>query len=184
MSALQILVSSSKRCQRLPSLKQRLQAEQTPFLPPFFSPPQVSLFCWASTAITPSGNQEVLPNPMERKYSTGSSLLISSPSMTLTHLPFSIALLAVALPLTFPLLPPLWPFLAHGRCFRTWVLTTYQFYYLSLFLRSFAPTSVPLPSTFRKFAEMTLSFTLTLTVLLQRNTRLFLLLLLSLSLWY
>ena len=50
-----------------------------------------------------------------------------------------------------------------GRCFRTWVLTTYQFFYLSLSVRSFAPTSVPLPSIFRKLAGMTLPPTLTLT---------------------
>ena len=63
--------------------------------------------------------------------------------------------------------PALLLFLAPGRCFRTRVLTTYQIFYLSLPLRSFAPTSVPLPST--------------LTVLLQRNTRLFLFPLLLLS---
>ena len=51
-------------------------------------------------------------------------------------------------------------------------------------LRSFAPMSVPLPSTFRKLAGMTLPCTLTLTVLLQRNTHLFLLPLLSLPLWH
>ena len=51
---------------------------------------------------------------------------------------------------------------------------------------SFAPTTVPLPSIFRKLAGMTLPPTLTLTVHLQRNTRLFLfpLLLLSLPLWH
>ena len=72
--------------------------------------------------------------------------------------------------------------LAPGRCFRTWVLTTYQFFYPSLSLRSFAPTSDPLPSTFEKLAGMTLPP----TVILQRNTRLFLfpLLLLFLSLWH
>ena len=104
----------------------------------------------------------------------------------LTYILFSIAPLAVALPLIYPLLPPLSPVLAHGRCFRTWVLITYQFFYLSPSLRSFAPTSVPLPSIFRKLAGMTLLFTLTLTVLLQRNTRLFLFLLLLLSslLWH
>ena len=48
--------------------------------------------------------------------------------MTLTHPPFYIASLAVAPPLTSPLLPLLLPFLAPGRCFRTWVLTIYQFY--------------------------------------------------------
>ena len=102
------------------------------------------------------------------------------PSMTLTHPPFSIASL-----LTSPLLPPLLLFLGPGRCFRTWILTTYQFFYLSLCPRSFSPTSAPLPSTFRKLAGITLPPTLTLTVPLQRNTRLFLfplLLLLSLPL--
>ena len=57
--------------------------------------------------------------------------------MTLTHPPFSIAPLAVAPLLTSPL--PL--FLAPGRCYRIWVLTIYQFFYLSLSLRSFALTS-------------------------------------------
>ena len=130
----------------------------------------------------PSGTQEVLPTPAGRKYLTGSSLLTSSLSMTLTHPLFSIALLAVAPLLTSPFLPLLLPFLASGRCFRTWVLTTYQFYCLSLSLRSFAPTSAPLPSIFRKLAGMALPLTLTLTVLQQRNTRLFLFPLLLLSL--
>ena len=54
---------------------------------------------------------------------------------------------------------------------------------IPLSLRSFAPTSAPLPSIFKKLAGMALPLTLTLTVLQQRNTRLFLfpLLLLSLS---
>ena len=125
-------------------------------------------------AITPSGTQEVLPTTAGRKYSTRSFLLTSSPSMTLTHLTFSIAPLAVALPLTSPLLPPLLLFLAPGRCYRTWVLTICQFFYLSLSLRSFAPTSVPHPSILRKLAGMGLSLILTLTVFQQRNTRLFL----------
>ena len=95
--------------------------------------------------------------------------------MTLTHPPFYIAPLAVASLLTSPLLPLLLLFLAPGRCFRTWVLTAYQFFFPSLSPRSFAPTSVPLPSIFRKLAGMALPPTLTLTVPLQRNTRLFLL---------
>ena len=45
--------------------------------------------------------------------------------------------------------------------------------YVPFSLRSFTPTNVPLPSIFRKLAGMTLVLTLTLTVLLQRNTRLF-----------
>ena len=114
------------------------------------------------------------------------SLLTSSPSMTLTYLPFSIAPLAVSLLLTFSLFPPLLPFPAPGRCFSIWVLIIYQFFYLSLSPRSIAPTSDPLPLIFRKLAGMTLPCTLTLTVLLQRNTRLFLfsLLPLSLPLWH
>ena len=139
-------------------------------------------------AITRSGTYKVLPTPVGKKYSTGSSPLIFSPSMTLLYLPFYIAPLAVAPPLTSSLLPHLWPFLAPGRCFRTWVLTTYQFFYLSLSLRSFGPTSVLLPSTFRKLAGITLSPTLTPIVPLQRNTRLFLfpllLLVLFLPLWH
>ena len=161
-------------------------AEPTPFLPLFFPPPESSS-CWGtSIALTPSGTQQVLPTLTGRKYSNGSSLLTSSPSMTLTHPPFYIAPLAVAPLLTSPLLPLLLPFLAPGRCFWTWVLITYQFFYLSLSLRPISPTSVLLPSTFRKLAGMALPHTLTLTVLLQRNTRLFLfpLLLLSLPLWH
>ena len=160
--------------------------EPIPSLPQFFPPPEISSFLGISIAITPSGTQKVLPTPAGKKFSTGSSLLTSSPSMTLTHPPFSIAPLAVAPLLTSPLLLLLLLFLAPGRCFRTWVLTIYQFFYLLLSLRSFAPTSVPLPSIFRKLAGMALPLTLTLTVLLQRNTRLFLfpLLLLSLPLWH
>ena len=155
-------------------------AEPIPSLPQFFPPPEISSFWGNSIAIAPSGTQEVPPTPAGRKYSTGSFLLTSFTSITLTHPLFSIAPL-----LTSPLLLLLLLFLAPGRCFRTWVLTIYQFFYPSLSLRSFAPTSVPLPSIFRKLAGMTLPFTLTLTVLLQRNTRLFLfpLQLLSLLLW-
>ena len=161
-------------------------AEPTPFLPPLFPPPKIFSFWGTSTAITPFRIQEVLPTPKRRKYLTGSSLLTSSPLMTLTHPPFSIAPLAVAPLLTFPLLPLHLLFLAPGRCFRTSVLTIYQFFYPSLSHRSMAPTSVPLSSIFRKIAGMTLPSTLTLTVLLQKNTRLFLfsLLLLSLPLWH
>ena len=79
---------------------------------------------------------------------------------------------------------PFLPFLAPGRCFRTWVLTVYQFFYPSLSLRPITPTSVPLPSTFRKLAGMALPPTLTCTVLLQRNTRLFFLCCCSLHLFW
>ena len=72
---------------------------------PSLPPPEISSFWGTSIAITPSGTQEVLPTPAGRQYSTGSSLLTSFPSMTLTHPPFSIAPL-----LTSPLLPLLLPF--------------------------------------------------------------------------
>ena len=103
------------------------------------------------------------------------------PLKDLTHPPFS-----TAPSLTSLLLPLLLLVLAPGRCFRTWVLTTYQFFYLSLSLWSLTPTSVLLLSIFRKLVGMTLSTTLTFTVHLQRNTCLFLfpLLLLFLPLWH
>ena len=94
------------------------------FLPPFFPLPEISSFCETLTAITPYGTQEVLLTPAGRKYLTGSSLLTSSLSITLTHPHFYIAPLAATPLLRFPLLPSLLPFLAHGRCFRTWVLIT------------------------------------------------------------
>ena len=88
---------------------------------------------------------------MGKKYSTGSSPLTSSPSMTLTHPLFSIAPLAVAPLLTSPLLPLLLPFLAPGRCFRTWVLTIYQFFYLSLSLSpAYRPNECPPSFSFQK----------------------------------
>ena len=70
--------------------------------------------------------------------------------MTLTHPPFCIAPLAVALLLTSALLPPLLPFLAPWRCYRTLVLTAYQFFYLSLSLRFFTPMSIPHSFNFQK----------------------------------
>ena len=143
------------------------------------SSPSRNLFILrTSIAITSSEIQEVIPTPAGKKYSTRSSLLSSSPSILLTHPPFYITSLAVAPPLIYALLSLLLLFLAPRRCFRTWVLIIYQFFYLSLSLRSFAPTSVLLSLTFRKLAEMTL----TVTVLLQRNTRLFFFPLLLLSL--
>ena len=143
-------------------------AEPTSFLPPFFPPPEISSFWGTSIAITPYGIRGT-SDPCGNEIFDWVSPLIYSPSMILTHPPFSIAP-----PLTSPLLPRLSLSLTPGRCFRTWVLTTYQFFYLSLSPRSFAPTSVPLPSTIRKLAGITLPSTLTPTILLQRNTRLFL----------
>ena len=157
-------------------------AEPIPSLPQFHSSRNLTLGHF--NCHHPLCDSRGIPTPAGRKYSTGSSLLISFRSMTLTHPPFSIAPLAVDPLLPSPLLLLLLPFLAPGRCFRTWVLTIYQFFYLFLSLRSFAPTNVSLPSIFRKLAGMTLPPTLTLTILQQRNIRLFPLLLLSLLLWH
>ena len=130
----------------------RWMAEPISSLPPFFPHPEISSLLGTSTVITPSGTQVVLPTPAGRKYSTGSSPLTSSPLMTLTHPSFSIAPLEIAPLLTSPLLPPLLLFHAPGRCFRTWVLTTYQLFCLSFSPRSFTPPSVP----FLEFSESSL----------------------------
>ena len=103
-------------------------AEPIPFLPPFFTPPEICLFWETSIAITPSGTQKVVPTPVGRNYSIGSFLLTSFHSITLTYLLFPVASLAVATPLMSSLLIALLPYLALGRCFSTWVLIIYQFY--------------------------------------------------------
>ena len=170
-----------------PTIRSSTTDDRTDSFSPSILPSSRNLFILGDfNCHHPSGTQELLPTPVWRKYSIESSPLTSSPSMTLAYLLFYIAPLAVAYPLTYLLLPPLSSFFAHGRCFRTWVLITYQLFYLYLSLRSFAPRSILLSSIFRKLAGMTLSPTLTLTVHLQRNTRLFLflLLLLSLPLWH
>ena len=124
--------------------------EPIPSPPQFFPPPEISSFWGTSIAITRFGTQEVLPTPAGRKYSTGSSPQTSSPSMTLTHPPFSIAPPAVAPLLTSPLLLLLLLFLAPGRCFRTWVLTIYQFFFPSLSLSGLSPQRA---SPFLQFSE-------------------------------
>ena len=80
-----------------------------------------------------------------------------------SYLLFLIAPLAATPPLTFLLLFSLSPYLAPGRCFRFQNLGSDH---LPILL------TVPL-SIFKKLVGMTLPFTLTLTVLLQRKTRLF-----------
>ena len=153
-------------------------AEPIPSLPP----PEISSFWDTSIAITPFGTQEVLPTPARRKYLTGSSPLTSSPSNdpdtpTLLHRSspdISFAPSSLALSCSWEVLQNL------GSDHLPILLS------IPLSLRSFVPTSAPLPSIFRKLAEMALPPTLTLTVLQQRNTRLFLfpLLLLSLPIWH
>ena len=91
-----------------------------------------------------------------------SDFLLNEPNTQL----FSVAILLTSL---------LLPLLAFGRCFRTWVLITSEFYQLFPFLSSSVPTNGPLPIFFRKLVWTTLIF-----IVLQRNTFFFLLLLLSL----
>ena len=146
-------------------------AEPTPYLFPFFLPPEISLFWGTSISITPSGIQEVLPTPVRRKYSTGSSLLISL-SMTLTCLPFCIGSRSSPDICFAPSCLALfcsWEVLQDLGSDHLPIVPS-----VSLSLRSFAPTSVILLSTFRKLAGMTLPYTLTLTLLSHRNTPLFL----------
>ena len=104
-------------------------AELIFFLPPSFPPLEISLFWGTSIAITPCGTQNVILTPMRGKYSIESSPLTSFPSMTLTYLLFTITHIVVAPLLTssLPPPPPLLPYPAPGRCFRTWILITYQF---------------------------------------------------------
>ena len=157
----------------------RRMAQPTPFLSPFFLPSSRDLFIlgdfnchhplWNLMGTSDLRGEEVFD------WVISSDLL----SMTLTY-PLS----SIAPSLTSSLLSPLLPFLAHGRCFRTWVLITYQFFYLSLSLRSFTPTNVPLPSIFRKLTGITLLLISTFTVLLQWITCFFPLPLLSSILWY
>ena len=123
------------------------------FFPSIFPPQEIHSFWGTSTAITPSGTQEILLIPVERKYLIGSSPLIFSPSMTLTRPHFYIAPLAVIPLMTSSLLPRLWPFLAPGRCFRTWVLIIYQFLYLSLSLSGLSPQQA---SPFLQLSESSL----------------------------
>ena len=92
----------------------RRMTEQNSFLPPFFPTSDISAFWGTSIVITSSGAQEVRPTPVGRKYSTQLSLLTSSPSTNQTYLLLLIAPLAVAPPLTFPLLPPLSPIFLLG----------------------------------------------------------------------
>ena len=158
-------------------------AELTPFLPPFFSPPEISSFWGTSIAIIHSGTQTVLLIPAGRKYSTGSSPLTSS-SMTLTHSVLHRSSGSLSSP-DISFAPSSLALCCSWEVLQDLGSDHLPIFYPSLSLRPIVSTSIPLPSTFRKLAEMALPHTLTLTVLLQRNTRLFLfpLLLLSLPLW-
>ena len=151
------------------------------YAPPIRSS-EIFSFWGTSIALSLFRTQKVLLTTLGRKYLIGSSFLISFFLMLLTSLLFSIARLAITPFLTSPLLPSLSPYLASGRCFRTWALITFHFHQLSFFLPSSAPMNVPLSSIFRNLVGITLPFTSTVTVFLQRNTRRFFFPLLLLSL--
>ena len=156
----------------------RQMAEPTPFLPPFFLL-QKSLHSGGLQLPSPFWDSRGISDPHREDVFDG---VISSDLLPLND------------PDTPTLLHRLSPdisFAPSSLAFScSWVVLQdlgsnpllYQFFYPSLSLRSFSPTSVPLPSIFRKLAGMTM----TLTVLLQRNTRLFFfpLLLLSVPLWH
>ena len=154
-------------------------ADPIPSLPPFSLSPEISLFnchhpLWDSKGTSDPCGEEVF------YWVISSDLLpLNDPDTpTLLH---SFSGSRSSPDISFA--PPSLAFsCSYLGCYRTWVLTIYQFFYQSLSLRSFSPTSVPLPSIFRKLAGMALPHTLTLTVLQQRNTRLLLFPLLLLSL--
>ena len=84
----------------------RRMAEPTPFSSSIFSYSRNLFILMDFNCYHPSATQKVLPTPVGRKYSIGSSPLISFFSMNLTYLLFSIASLAIGL-FTSPLLSPL-----------------------------------------------------------------------------
>ena len=130
------------------------------YTPPICSSPTNGRTDSFSPSILPSSRNFFILGDFNCHNPFGAQESLPIPSMILTHPPISIASLAVAPLLTSSLPPSLLPFLATGRCYRTLVLTTYQFFYLSLSLQSFAPTNIPLPSIFRKLAGMGLPPTL------------------------
>ena len=147
-------------------------AEQTPFLPPFF-PPEISSFCGTSIDINPPMGLKWYFRPRGEevfdwvissdllplnKFNPDIPTLLHRSSPDIFFVPFSLTLSC-----SWEALQDL------GSAYLPILLSVS----LSLSLLSFAPTSVPLPSTFRKLVGMTLLLTLNLTVLLQRNTRLF-----------
>ena len=154
--------------------------------PPSLAPgcPSTPLHFWGLLLSSPPlGLKEVLPAPAGRKYSTGSSLLTSSPfndpdSPTLLHRSSG----SRPYPDIFFAPPSLslscsWEVLQDQGSDHLTILLSVP---LSPVFRA---NELP-PSIFRKLAEMTLSPTLIRTILQQRNNRPFPLLLLSLPLWH
>ena len=125
----------------------------------FFSPPEISSFRGTLIAITLSETQEI---PTPRRESIRLSHLLWSPLQQPWHTHPSTSLLLSSL------FSCSWKVLQDLGSDHLPI-----FLFIPLSLQSFAPTSFSLPWTFRKLAGMTL----TLIVLLLKNTRLFLLLL-------
>ena len=101
-----------------------LTDSRTNFFSPFiFLPPEISLFWKISAAITSSGIQRVLLNPLGRKY----SIVTSFHSMILTTYSSPHSADTRSSPVS-SLLSPFSPSLAHGRYLKNFVLITYQFY--------------------------------------------------------
>ena len=101
------------------------------------------------------GLKRYFRSPIGRKYSIELSLLAPFLSITMTYLLFPVAFSSSRYSPDIVFAPSS---LALGRCFRIWVLITYQFYCPSLFLCYSAPTNVTLPSIFRKLVGMTFYF--------------------------
>ena len=158
-------------------------AELTPFLLPFFPSPEISSFWGTSIAITPLVLKRYF-RPLQRGNIRLGDLFWPPPLQWPWHTHRFTSLLWQSL-LSWHLLCSLLSclFLLLGGALGP------KFGQLPILLSAplspvFRPNKHPHPSTFRKLAGMTYPPTLTPTVFLQRNTRLFPLLLLSLSLWH
>ena len=161
-------------------------AEPIPSLPPFFLPSEISSFWGTSIAITPLGLKRYFRTPRGGSIRLG-HLLWPPPPQWPWHIHPSPSLLWQSL-LSWHLLCSFYScfFLLLGGASGPgfWPSTNSS---IRPFLSGLLPQRAsPLPSIFRKLAGMALPLILTLTVHLQRNTRLFLfpLLLLSLPLWH
>ena len=157
-------------------------AEPIPSLPPFFPPPEISSFWGTTIAITSTRTQEVLPTPLGEVF----DWVISSDLLSLNDPDTPTLLHHSSGTRSSPDISFAPSSLALSCCWE--VLQNLGSDHLPILLSvplspTYHPNKPPLPSIFRKLAGMALPPTLTLTVLLQRNTRLFPLLLLSLPLW-
>ena len=160
----------------------RWMAEPIPSLPPFFPPPEIFSFWGTTIAITSTRTQEVLPTPLGEVF----DWVISSDLLSLNDPDTPTLLHHSSGTRSSPDISFAPSSLALSCCWE--VLQNLGSDHLPILLciplsPTYHPNKPPLPSIFRKLAGMALPPTLTLTVLLQRNTRLFPLQLLSLPLW-